>query len=88
MRSLASVLLILFSGSAIAGERAPLIDTNPPYVQIVVTAFPPAEIPLEPTNHGKIYDHERSKTREERIAYFRARAASRCRSPPKSSRKN
>ena len=72
MRSLASLLLVLLPASAVAGERAPLIDTNPPYVQIVVTACPPAEIPLEPTNHGKIYDNERSMTRQERIAYFRS----------------
>ena len=49
MRAAAPLLLMLVSGSAIAGEAAPLIDTNPPYVQIVVTACPPAEIPLEPT---------------------------------------
>ena len=71
MRALA-LLLLLVPGSAFAGERAPLIDTNPPYVQIVVTACPPAEIPLEPTNFGKVYDNERSMTREERTAYFRA----------------
>ncbi|HSD91917.1 MAG TPA: hypothetical protein VLB11_02685 [Methyloceanibacter sp.] len=70
MRTLA-LLLMVMSGSAFAGERAPLIDTNPPYVQIVVTACPPAEIPLEPTNFGKVYDNERSMTREERLAYFR-----------------
>ena len=55
MRPLA-LLLLLLPANAAAGERAPLIDTNPPYVQIVVTACPPAEIPLEPTNHGKVYD--------------------------------
>ena len=70
MRPLA-LLLLLLPASAAAGERAPLIDTNPPYVQIVVTACPPAEIPLEPTNHGKVYDNERSMTRAERNAYFR-----------------
>ncbi|HEU4475631.1 MAG TPA: hypothetical protein VFR71_02920 [Methyloceanibacter sp.] len=64
-------LLLLLPANAAAGERAPLIDTNPPYVQIVVTACPPAEIPLEPTNHGKVYDNERSMTRAERNAYFR-----------------
>jgi hypothetical protein len=62
---------MVMSCNAFAGERAPLIDTNPPYVQIVVTACPPAEIPLEPTNFGKVYDNERSMTREERLAYFR-----------------
>ena len=72
MRAAAPLLLMLVSGSAIAGEAAPLIDTNPPYVQIVVTACPPAEIPLEPTNHGKSYEHERGMTREERTAHFRA----------------
>jgi hypothetical protein len=71
MRALA-LLLILLSGSAFAEERAPLLDTNPPYVQIVVTACPTAETPLEPINQGKIYDNERSMTRAERTAYFRA----------------
>jgi len=70
MRPLA-LLLILLSGSAFAEERAPLLDTNPPYVQIVVTACPAAETPLEPINQGKIYDNERSMTREERTANFR-----------------
>jgi hypothetical protein len=70
MRSL-PLLLVLLSGSAVAEERAPLLDTNPPYVQIVVTACPVAETPLEPINQGKIYDNERSMTREERNAYFR-----------------
>ena len=71
MRALA-LLLILLSGSAFAEERAPQLDTNPPYVQIVVTACPAAETPLEPINQGKIYDNERSMTRAERTAYFRA----------------
>lgn len=42
MRPLA-LLLILLSGSAFAEERAPLLDANPPYVQIVVTACPAAD---------------------------------------------
>ncbi|MGH7185359.1 MAG: hypothetical protein ACREIB_03650, partial [Pseudomonadota bacterium] len=67
-----ALLLILLSGSALAEERAPLLDTNPPYVQIVVTACPAAETPLEPINQGKSYDNERSMTRAERTAYFRA----------------
>ena len=70
MRALA-LLLILMSGSALADERAPLLDMNPPYVQIIVTACPLAETPLEPINQGKIYDNERSMTHAERIAYFR-----------------
>jgi len=71
MRALA-LLLILMPGGAFAGERAPLLDTNPPYVQIIVTACPPAEIPLEPANQGKSYENERGMTRAERTAYFRA----------------
>lgn len=71
MRTVA-LLLILLPGSALAEERTPLLDTNPPYVQIVVTACPAAETPLEPINQGKIYDNERSMTRAERTAYFRA----------------
>jgi hypothetical protein len=70
MRALA-LLLVLVSGSAFAGESA-LLDTNPPYVQIVVTACPPTETPLEPTNFGKSYENERGMTREERTAYFRS----------------
>ena len=70
MRALA-VLIVLVSSSALADEKAPLIDTNPPYVQIVVTACPRAETPLEPINQGKSYENERSMTREERTAYFR-----------------
>jgi hypothetical protein len=69
MRDLA-LLLMVISGSAFAGERAPLIDTNPPYVQIIVIACPPAETPLEPTNFGKSYENERGMTREERAANF------------------
>ena len=72
MRPLALLLLLLLPASAAAGERAPLIDTNPPYVQIIVTACPPAETPLEPTNFGKSYENERGMTREERTAYFRS----------------
>jgi hypothetical protein len=71
MRPLA-LLLLLLPGSAIAGERAPLLDTNPPYVQIIVTACPRAETPLEPINQGKSYENERGMTRAERTAYFRA----------------
>jgi len=71
MRLLA-LLIVLLSGSAVAQERTTLIDTNPPYVAIVITACPAAETPLEPINQGKIYDQERSMTREERSAYFRA----------------
>lgn len=70
MRALA-LLIVLISSSALADEKAPLIDTNPPYLQIVVTACPRAETPLEPTNFGKSYENERSMTREERTAYFR-----------------
>ena len=70
MRALALLILVL-PASALAAERAVLLDTNPPYVQLVVTACPAAETPLEPTNHGKSYDNERSMTREERNAYFR-----------------
>ena len=72
MRPLALLLLLLLPASAAAGERAPFIDTNPPYVQIIVTACPPAETPLEPTNFGKSYENERGMTREERTAYFRS----------------
>jgi hypothetical protein len=71
MRTVA-LLLILLPGSALAEERAPLLDTTPPYVQIVVTACPAVETPLEPINQGKIYANERSMTRAERTAYFRA----------------
>ena len=71
MRALALLLIVTAGSSAFAGERTPLLDTNPPYVQIVVTACPPAETPLEPTNFGKSYENERGMTREERIAYFR-----------------
>jgi hypothetical protein len=70
MRPLALLLLVLPT-SALAEERPPLIDTNPPYVQLVVTACPPAETPLEPTNQGKSYENERGMTRAERNAYFR-----------------
>jgi hypothetical protein len=70
MRPLA-LLLLLLPASALAEERPVQIDTNPPYVQVVVTACPAAEIPLEPTNHGKSYENERGMTREERNAYFR-----------------
>ena len=71
MRPLA-LLLLLVPASALAEERPPLIDTNPPYVQVVVTACPAAETPLEPINQGKSYENERPMTRAERNAYFRA----------------
>ncbi|MEM7192752.1 MAG: hypothetical protein AAF405_07790 [Pseudomonadota bacterium] len=38
------------------------------YVQLIVKACHAVETPLEPTNHGKIYDNEPSKTTEERKA--------------------
>jgi hypothetical protein len=66
-----ALLLLLLPASALAEKRPVLIDTNPPYVQVVVTACPAAETPLEPTNHGKSYENERGMTREERNAYFR-----------------
>ena len=53
MRPLA-LLLLLVPASALAEERPPLIDTNPPYVQVVVTACPAAETPLEPINQGQL----------------------------------
>jgi hypothetical protein len=62
MRPLA-LLLLLIPASALAEARPPLIDTNPPYVQVVVTACPAAETPLEPINQGKSYENERSMTR-------------------------
>jgi hypothetical protein len=68
MRPLA-LLLLLIPASALAEERPPLIDPNPPYVQVVVTACPAAETPLEPINQGKSYENERSMTRAERNAY-------------------
>jgi hypothetical protein len=71
MRPLA-LLLLLLPGSAFAGERAPLLDTNPPYIQIIVTACPVVETPLEPINQGKSYENVRGMTRAERTAYFRA----------------
>lgn len=70
MRPLALLLLVL-PASALAEEQPPLIDTNPPYVQVLVTACPPAETPLEPTNQGKSYENERGMTRAERNTYFR-----------------
>jgi hypothetical protein len=70
MRPLA-LLLLLIPASALAEERTPLIDFNPPYVQVVVTACPAAETPLEPINQGKSYENERSMTRAERNTYFR-----------------
>ena len=69
MRTLA-LLMILVSTGALADERAPLLDMDPPYVQIIITACPPAETPLEPINQGKSYENERSMTRAERIAYL------------------
>lgn len=60
-----------FSSSALAQEAAPL-NMNPPYVEVVVTACPVIETPLEPINQGKVYDDERSLTRAERVAFFRA----------------
>lgn len=39
---------------------------------MVVTACPAIEVPLEPINQGKTYENERSMSREERSAHFRA----------------
>ncbi|MGH6736905.1 MAG: hypothetical protein ACRECX_12650 [Methyloceanibacter sp.] len=38
------------------------------YLQIIIKACPQAEVPLEPTNQGKIYNDEAPKTLEERKA--------------------
>jgi hypothetical protein len=43
-------------------------EQHPVYVQIIVKACPAAETPLEPTNHGKVYDDEKPMTAEERKA--------------------
>jgi hypothetical protein len=40
------------------------------YVQIIVKACRPAETPLEPTNHGKVYDDEKPMTLAERKAMW------------------
>lgn len=47
-------------------------DQHPVYVQIIVKACPQAETPLEPTNHGKVYDDEKPLTLEERKASLKA----------------
>jgi hypothetical protein len=38
------------------------------YVQLIVKACHAVEVPLEPTNQGKIYDNEKPMTHEERKA--------------------
>ena len=38
------------------------------YVQLIVKACRGVEVPLEPTNHGKIYDNEKPMTRAESMA--------------------
>ncbi|MGH6736904.1 MAG: hypothetical protein ACRECX_12645 [Methyloceanibacter sp.] len=38
------------------------------YVQLIVKACHRAEIPLEPTGHGKVYDNEKALTLDERKA--------------------
>lgn len=38
------------------------------YVQLIVKACRSVEVPLEPTNQGKVYDNEKPMTREERRA--------------------
>lgn len=70
------LFLVLLSGGAsssfaLAQEAAPL-NMNGPNVEVVVTACPVIETPLEPINQGKVYDDERSLTRAERVAFFRA----------------
>jgi hypothetical protein len=45
-------------------------EQYPVYVQIIVKACPAVETVLGPTNQGKIYDDEKSMTREERKAHL------------------
>jgi hypothetical protein len=73
----ALVLSLAACGSVAAGDAQ--TDPSQPtrigeskdktvYVQLIVKACHRAEIPLEPTNQGKIYDNEKSLTLEERKA--------------------
>jgi hypothetical protein len=48
--------------------RGVFSDQHPVYVQIIVKACPVAATPLEPTNHGKVYDAEKPLTAEQRKA--------------------
>jgi len=70
------LFLVLLSGGALSSfalaQGAAPLNMDPPYVEVVVTACPVIEAPLEPINQGKVYDDERSLTRAERVAFFRA----------------
>jgi len=62
----------IFSGSALADPDQPTRmgadKEKTVYVQLIVKACPAVVKPLEPTNHGKSYNDEKSKTPEERRA--------------------
>ena len=62
----------LLCGQAIAEEDQPTRmgadKEKTVYVQLIVKACRGVEVPLEPTNHGKVYNDEKPLTREERKA--------------------
>jgi hypothetical protein len=73
----AFALSLAACGSAVAGDaqadpsQSTRMGEQPEktvYVQLIVKACHRAEIPLEPTGQGKIYDNEKSLSLEERKA--------------------
>jgi hypothetical protein len=77
----AFALSLAACGSAVAGDaqadpsQSTRMGEQPEktvYVQLIVKACHRAEIPLEPTGQGKIYDNEKSLSLEERKAALAA----------------
>ncbi|MEG6510243.1 hypothetical protein V6C03_14830 [Methyloligella sp. 2.7D] len=82
LRSLLAAIVMVFAIAGVCsaapadGQRAGKPDPNAPspddprYLSMIVKACHAAEIPLEPTNQGKIYDDEVPLTHEERQAMY------------------
>jgi hypothetical protein len=71
------LFLFAFADSASAGDAALLLnpqgnDRHPLYVQLIVTACPAVEKALEPTGQGEIPGESKSKSHDERVAWYRA----------------
>jgi hypothetical protein len=71
--------IIFTSCSAFAYAEGPVVllnpkgdDQHPVYVQVIVTACPAVETPLQPRGQGDIPGDTKSKSHAERIAWYRS----------------
>lgn len=75
--AIAALALVVAAGGYAAAEdqqpnRMGVPKDKTIFVQLIVKACHAAEVPLEPTGHGKIYDNEKPLTLEERKAALTA----------------